>query len=115
MAVVDITKENFKSTFEKGSTIILDFWAPWCGPCKRFGPIFEAISAKHSDVIFGKINTDEEIELSETFEIKSIPTIVIVKEGDIIFEQPGSLPEDVLEELVVKAKEIDMAEVRRQN
>ncbi|MNK11935.1 putative thioredoxin-2 [compost metagenome] len=115
MAVINITKDNFKDTLEKNPLVVLDFWAPWCGPCKRFGPIFEAVSAKYPDVVFAKINTDDEVEIAQTFEIKSIPNLMIVKEGDIIFEQPGVLPEDILSELVQKAQEVDMVEVRKQN
>lgn len=115
MAVLELNKENFKSTIESNQTIVVDFWAPWCGPCKRFAPIFDAVSAKHTDVTFAKVNTEDEPELAASFEIKSIPTLMIIKEKDIIFMQPGALPEEILEQLVTKAKEVDMEQVRKEN
>jgi thioredoxin 1 len=115
MAVVTVTKDNIKETIEKNELVILDFWATWCGPCKRFAPIFETSALKHPGVVFGKIDTDAEQELAASFDIKSIPSIAVIKQGDVIFFQPGALPEDVFEQVVEKAKEVDMDEVRRQN
>ena len=114
MAVLEMTKENIQSTVEKNPMVIIDFWAPWCGPCKRFAPTFEAVAAKNPDVVFAKVNTEEEQELAASFEIKSIPTLMIIKEGDIIFAQPGALPEEVLQQVVDKTREVNMAEVRAQ-
>ena len=115
MAVLEMTKENIKKTIEQNTLVIVDFWAAWCGPCRRFAPIFEAVAEKHPDVIFAKVDTEAEQEIAANFEIMSIPTLAVIKEGDIIFMQAGALPEDALDEVVVKAKEVDMEEVRRQN
>lgn len=115
MAVIEVTNNNIQDVVEKNDLIILDFWATWCAPCRRFAPIFEAVAAKNPDITFGKIDTEAEHELANKFQIKSIPTLMIIKEGDIIFSQPGALPEDILEQIVAKAKEIDMEEVRREN
>lgn len=115
MAVLELTKENIKNTVEQNTLVIVDFWAAWCGPCRRFAPVFESVAAKHPDVVFAKLDTEAEQEIAANFEIMSIPTLAVIKEGDIIFMQAGALPEEVLEEVVVKAKEVDMEEVRRQN
>lgn len=115
MAVLELNKNNFKETIENNQTVIVDFWAPWCGPCRRFAPVFEAAATKFPDVKFAKLNTEDEPEIAASFDIKSIPTLMIIKEGDIIFMQPGALPEEILEQLVTKAREIDMEEVRKDN
>lgn len=115
MAVLELTKANIKEVVEKNQLVIIDFWATWCAPCRRFGPIFEAVALKHPDIVFAKVNTENEVELADNFEIKSIPTLAVIKEGDIIFMQPGALPEEIFEQVVAKAKEVDMAEVRKQN
>lgn len=115
MAVLEITKENIQQTIESNELVILDFWAAWCGPCKRFAPVFETVALKYPDVVFGKIDTDAQQELASKFEIQSIPTLAVVKQGEIIFFQPGALPEEVLEQVVDKSKEVDMEEVRKQN
>ena len=115
MAVLEMTKENIKSTIEGNDLVLIDFWAAWCGPCRRFAPVFEAVAAKYPDVVFAKVDTEAEQELAASFEVQSIPTLAVIKEGDIIFMQAGALPEEVLEEIVVKAKEVDMEEVRREN
>lgn len=115
MAVLEMTKENIKSTIEGNDLVLIDFWAAWCGPCRRFAPVFEAVAAKYPDVVFAKVDTEAEQELAASFEVQSIPTLAVIKEGDIIFMQAGALPEEVLEEIVVKAKEVDMEQVRREN
>ena len=114
MIVTEITRQTIKETIENNQIVIFDFWAPQCGPCKRFGPIFEAVAEKHPDVKFVKVNTDLEQELSSAFEIMSIPTIAVIKEQDIILVQPGAVNEDILEQIVMRAKEVDMQLVRDQ-
>lgn len=115
MAVLEMTKSNFNSTIQGNNMVIIDFWAPWCGPCRRFAPVFEAISEKNKDIVFAKINTEEETELAANFQIRSIPTLMIIKDGDIIFSQPGALPEDVLQQLADRTREVNMDEVRAQD
>ena len=113
MSTVAITKENFDETINNNGMVILDFWATWCGPCRSFAPVFEATSEKHPDVVFGKVNTEEQQELAGAFQIRSIPTLMIFRDKIIIFSQPGALPAAAFEELVGKAKELDMDAVRR--
>ena len=113
MATVELTKETFEETIINNDIIIVDFWAPWCGPCKSFGPIYEAESEKHDDVVFAKINTEDQQELGASFNIKSIPTLMIFREKIVIFSQAGALPASALEEIIAKTKELDMDEVRK--
>lgn len=114
MATVDLNKDNFDEIVGNNDFVIVDFWAPWCGPCKSFAPIYEKISGNHEDVIFAKVNTEEEQELGAHFQIRSIPTLMIFREQIAVFAQPGMLPEPALEELVGKVRELDMDEVRKQ-
>ncbi|MBO9667681.1 MAG: thioredoxin [Bdellovibrio sp.] len=113
MSVMEVTKDNFKEIVEQNQIVIVDFWAVWCGPCKRFAPIYDAVAAKHPDIKFIKINTDEQPEIAASFEVKSIPTLAVIKEQAIIFVQPGAVNEEVLEAIVKRAKEIDMATVEK--
>jgi thioredoxin 1 len=115
MSVSEVTRQNIKETIDINQIVIFDFWAEWCAPCKRFAPIFEAVAAKHKDIKFVKVNTDSEQELAATFEIRSIPTIAVIKEQDIILMQPGSVSEDILEQIIKKAREVDMKKVRAEN
>lgn len=115
MSVSEVTRKNIKEIIENNQIVIFDFWAEWCAPCKRFGPIFESVAAKHSDIKFVKVNTDIEQELATTFEIRSIPTIAVMKEQDIILIQPGSVSEEILEQIIKKSREVDMEKVRAEN
>ena len=111
MSTIEVTKDNFKDTIAEG-IVLLDFWAPWCGPCRQFGPVFEKASESHPDVVFGKINTDEQPELGGAFQIMSIPTLMVFRDGIQVFQQPGALSSSALEELVTNALALDMDEVR---
>ncbi len=112
MATLDLTEPIFAETIENNDIVILDFWAEWCGPCKACGPVYERVSEKYPDVVFGKIDTEDQQELAGMFGIRSIPTTIVFKEGIGVFMQPGALPEEALQDLVEKIKEIDMDEVR---
>ena len=112
MATVEVTEKNFEETIEKG-LVLLDWWAEWCGPCRRFAPIYEEASGRHADVVFGKVDTEAQPNLAGEFGIRSIPTIMAFREGILLFAQPGSLPGEVLDELIGKLREVDMDEVRR--
>jgi thioredoxin len=114
MATVVLTKDNFDQIVNGNDMILVDFWAPWCGPCKGFAPVFEAASEKHSDIVFGKVNTDEEQELAASFNIRSIPTLMLFREKVILFAQAGALPGSALEQVITKGKELDMAAVHKE-
>jgi thioredoxin 1 len=114
MAVIDITAETFESTLQDNDLVLIDFWAPWCAPCRSFAPIYAQVSERHPDVVFAKVDTEQEQALAGHFQIRSIPTVMLVREQVILVAQPGMLPESALEELIGKARELDMDEVRRQ-
>ena len=111
MATKELTKDNFEETITKNDIVVVDFWAPWCGPCKGFAPVYELASEKHPDIVFAKVNTDDEQELAGHFAIRSIPTIMIFREQVIIFSQSGALPAQGLESLLDQAKALDMKQV----
>ncbi len=112
MATVEITEPMFGETIENNALVILDFWAEWCGPCRAYGPVYERVSEEFPDVVFGKIDTEDQQGLAGMFGIRSIPTTVAFKEGIGVFMQPGALPEDALRDLIGKLQELDMDEVR---
>jgi thioredoxin 1 len=114
MAVVELTKENFEEVVTSNSTVIVDYWAPWCGPCRGFAPVFEKVAEANPDVVFAKVNTDEEQEIAAHFQIRSIPTLMVFRDQIIVFSQPGALPQGAFEQVVEKAKGLDMDEVRKQ-
>lgn len=113
MSSITLNKINFEDVIHKNPMVIIDFWAPWCGPCKNFGPVFEAASDKYPDIVFAKVNTEEEQELGGMFQIRSIPTLMIFREQIIIFAQPGALPGSALEDIIGKARALDMDKVRQ--
>ena len=113
MATLTLTKDNFKETIEKGGIVFIDWWADWCGPCKAFAPVYEKVAEANPDVTFAKIDTDAEQELAAAFGIRSIPTLMIFRDGIPLFAQPGALPQPALEELVQKVRALDMDEVRK--
>lgn len=114
MAVLELNQENFESTVLDNDFVIVDFWAPWCGPCRAFAPTFEAAAEKHTDITFAKVNTEVEQGIAASFQIRSIPTLMIFREKVIIYSQPGSLPAAGLDELIAKVRELDMAQVHKE-
>jgi thioredoxin 1 len=113
MATQALTAANFDTTAGEG-IVLIDFWAEWCGPCKRFAPTFEAVSERHPDIVFGKVDTETEQALAAQFEIRSIPTIMAIRDGVIVFAQPGALPEQAVESLISQVRALDMDEVRKE-
>ena len=111
MATVELTQANFEETVNKNPMVIIDFWAPWCGPCKGFAPVYEKAAETHPDVVFAKVNTDEQQELAGSFNIRSIPTLVVFREKVILFQQAGALPGNALEQVITQAKALDMTKV----
>ena len=114
MAVQILTQANFNETVQSDKPVIIDFWAPWCAPCRMFAPIFEAAADKHPDILFAKVNTEEEQALASAFGIRSIPTLMVFREQIMLFQQAGALPANGLEQLIGQVRSVDMDEVRRQ-
>ncbi|ORC24381.1 MULTISPECIES: thioredoxin [Rothia] len=114
MATIEITQENLTQNVESSDILFLDFWADWCGPCKQFGPIFEAASEKHTDITFGKVDTEDQQQLAAAAGITSIPTIMGFREGVLVFSQPGALNAQQFDQIIDAVKDLDMAEVHKQ-
>ena len=113
MATLALTTDDFKTTVEKGGILLIDWWAEWCGPCRAFAPVYEKVSGDNPDITFAKIDTEKEQQLAAALGIRSIPTLMIFRDGVPLFAQPGALPQSDLEELVRKVRALDMGEVRR--
>jgi thioredoxin 1 len=109
---VEITQQNFESIVDKDGIVLIDWWAPWCGPCKTFGPTYESVAAKHPDLTFGKVNTENEQALAQAFDIRSIPTLMILRDKVMLYSQAGAMPEAALEDLIRQVRALDMEQVR---
>jgi len=112
MAAIELTNENFQETIDNNAIVLIDFWASWCAPCQTFGPIFEAASEKNPELVFAKVNTEEQMELAAHFQVRSIPMLAIFKEQILVFAQPGALPASALDQLIDQLRELDMDKVR---
>jgi thioredoxin 1 len=112
VATVELTTENFSEVVSAQGTVLVDFWAAWCGPCRNFAPVFEQAAESHDDIVFGKVDTEAQVELAQAFNISSIPTLMAVRDGVVLYAQPGALPAPALEELIGKVRAVDMDEVR---
>ena len=114
MATIELTQQNFEKTVNENPMVIVDFWAPWCGPCRGFAPVYEKASEAHADVVFAKVNTDEQQELAAGFGIRSIPTLMVFRENVMLYNEPGALPGNALEQVIAQAKALDMAKVHQE-
>ena len=114
MATVELSKDNFEKVISESPIVVVDFWAPWCGPCRSFAPIYERAAEAHRDVVFGKIDTEQEQELAGAFNIRSIPTLMVFREKVVLFQQAGALPASALEQVITHAKSLDMAKVHQE-
>lgn len=113
MATIEVTKDNFEEIITGNDIVLVDYWAPWCGPCRQFAPVYESLSDEHGDIVFAKVNTEDERELAGHFQIRSIPTLMVFREQIIVFAQPGALPPAALSSVIEKVRELDMEMVRK--
>jgi len=113
MSTVSLALRSFRTTVDADGIVLVDFWAAWCGPCRQFGPVFERVSQKHPDIVFGKVDTEAEPELAGGLQITSIPTLMAFRDGVLVFAQPGALPEAALEQVITAVRGLDMDDVRR--
>jgi thioredoxin 1 len=113
MATTEITSDTFEAAVAKDGIVLIDWWAPWCGPCRTFGPAYERVSEQHPDITFAKVNTEDQQELAGAFGIQSIPTLMIFRDNILLFSQPGALPEPALADLITQVRALDMDDIRR--
>jgi thioredoxin 1 len=114
MATIELTGENFETSVEEHDVLFVDFWASWCGPCRQFAPTYEAASEANPDLTFGSVNTEEQHALASAAQVSSIPTLMVFREGILVFSQPGALPPPALDQLITAVRDLDMDDVRRQ-